>query len=44
MLIDQLRARLEQLSHYRQSNDLELAAQSRSTFTVLQEQLQGLLG
>jgi hypothetical protein len=44
LLIEQLRARLEQLSHYRQSNDLELAAQSRSTFTVLQEQLQGLLG
>jgi hypothetical protein len=43
VLIEQLRARLEQLSHYRQSNDLELAAQSRSTFTVLQEQLQGLL-
>jgi hypothetical protein len=44
LLIEQLRGRLEQLSHYRQSNDLELAAQSRSTFTVLQEQLQGLLG
>jgi hypothetical protein len=43
LLIDQLRCRLEQLSHYRQSNDLELAAQSRSTFTVLQEQLQELL-
>jgi Type II secretion system (T2SS), protein E, N-terminal domain len=43
LLIEQLRCRLEQLSHYRQSNDLELAAQSRSTFTVLQEQLQGLL-
>ncbi len=43
LLIEQLRSRLDQLSHYRQSNDLELAAQSRSTFTVLQEQLQALL-
>lgn len=43
LLIEQLRGRLQQLQNYRSSNDLELATQSRSTLTVLQEQIQILL-
>jgi hypothetical protein len=43
LLIDQLRSRLNQLNNYRNAKDLELAVQSRSTLTVLYEQIQALL-